>query len=290
VCSSDLRILHVSTDAHPDLFWAIRGGGGNFGVVTSFDFYAQPYTAIVGGAVVYNMAEVESVLPAWANAMREAPEELNSTIVLFSGFGPQAPAQIRVLLCYAGDDETAASVAIKPLLQLGNVQSQDIHKKPYYAMLEDAVSPPPSLKLVGHNGFLKSLSTDALAIIAANYGKPGQPIAQIRSLGGAMARVSSQATAFAYRESEVLVIVPAFAPADASEEQADQIRRAAWRPLEACSSGAYINFLSDASEGSVAAAYPSATYARLASIKANYDPDNVFNENQNIKPTANPRG
>src|SRR5215211_366189 len=140
--TADGRILHVSADAHPDLFWAIRGGGGNFGVITSFDFYAQPRTTIVGGAVVYDMAEVESVLTGWANAMRAAPEELNSTIVLFSGFGPQAPPQIRVVLCYAGDDEAAASVAIKPLLQLGSVQSQDIHQKPYYTMLEDAISPP----------------------------------------------------------------------------------------------------------------------------------------------------
>jgi FAD/FMN-containing dehydrogenase len=284
--TADGRILRVSANAHPDLFWAIRGGGGNFGVVTSFDFYAQPYTAIVGGTVIYDIAEVERVLPAWANAMRGAPEQLNSTIVLFSGFGAQAPAQIMVLLCYAGDDEAAASVAIKPLLQLGRVQSQDIHKKPYAAMLEDAIAPPPSIKLVGHNGFLKRLSTEALAVIAANYGKPGQPIMQIRSLGGAMARVSSQATAFAHRASEALAVVPAFVPADAPEAQADQIRRAAWRPLEAFSSGAYVNFLSDTSEASVAAAYPSATYARLASIKANYDPDNVFNENQNIKMTA----
>jgi FAD/FMN-containing dehydrogenase len=285
--TADGRTLQVSASAHPDLFWAIRGGGGNFGVVTWFDFYAHPCISIVGGEVVYDVAEVESVLTGWASAMRAAPEQLNSTIVLFSGFGPQAPARIRVLLCYAGDDEAAASVAIKPLLQLGSVQSQDIQTKPYYAMLEDAVAPPPSLKLVGHNGFLKSLSTEALSVIAANYGKPGQPIAQIRSLGGAMARVSSQATAFAHRESEALVIVPAFAPANAPEEQADQIRRAAWRPLEAWSSGAFINFLSDASEASVAEAYPSATYARLASIKASYDPDNVFKMNQTIKPTTN---
>src|SRR5262249_36127714 len=134
--TADGRIRHINSDAHPDLFWAICGGGGNFWVVTSFYFYAQPCTAIVGGAVVYDIAEVESVLSAWASAMRVAPEELNSTIVLFPGFGPQAPAQIRVLLCYAGEDEVAASVAIKPLLQLGTVQSHDIHKKPYEAMLE----------------------------------------------------------------------------------------------------------------------------------------------------------
>ncbi len=284
--TADGRILHVSASEHPDLFWAIRGGGGNFGVVTSFDFYAQPCKAIIGGSVNYDVAEAESVLTAWASAMREASEELNSTIVLFSGLGPQVPPRVSVLLCYAGDDEAAASAAIEPLLHLGTVQAQDIQKKPYYAMLEDAVSPPPSLKMVGHNGFLKILSQEAIAVLAANYGKPGKPIAQIRSLGGAMARVSLQATAFAHRESEALVIVPAFAPVNAPQEQAHHIRQAAWGPLAPLSSGAFVNFLSDASQTSVAAAYPGETYARLASVKATYDPDNVFNQNQNIKPAA----
>jgi len=284
--TADGRILRVSAQEHPDLFWAIRGGSGNFGAVTSFDFHAQPCKTIVGGEVVYATAEVETVLSGWASSMREAPEELNSTIVLFSGFGPQVPPRITVLLCYAGDDEAAANKAIKPFLHLGNVQSENIQKKPYYAMLEDAVAPPPSLKMVGHDGFLKTLSKEALSVIAANYGRPGTPIAQIRSLGGAMARVSPQATAFAHRENEVLVVVPAFAPSNATTEQAQHIRQAAWRPLEPFASGAYGNFLSDASEASVVASYPSATYARLASIKATYDSDNVFNQNQNIKPVA----
>lgn len=101
-----------------------------------------------------------------------------------------------------------------------------------------------------------------------------------------MARVSPQTTAFARRESEALVIVPAFTPVSATEEQAQQVRQAAWGPLAALSSGAYVNFLSDTSQTSVAAAYLGETYARLASIKATYDPDNVFNQNQNIKPVA----
>jgi FAD/FMN-containing dehydrogenase len=284
--TADGRILRVSAEEHPDLFWAIRGGGGNFGVVTSFDFHAHPCKAIVGGEVVYDMAEVETVLTNWASSMREAPEELNSTLVLFSGFGPQVPPQIMVLLCYAGNDEAAASVAVRPFLQLGAMRSQAIQRKPYYAMLEDAKSRPPSVKLVSHNGFLNTLSTEAISVLAANYGKPGKPIAQIRSLGGALARVSPQATAFAHRDSEALVIVPAMAPSNATEEQAHHIIQAAWRPLEPLTSGAYINFLSEASEASVAAAYPSATYARLASIKATYDPNNVFNQNPNIKPAA----
>ncbi len=287
IITANGRLLRVSAQEHPDLFWAIRGGGGNFGIVTSFDFSAQRCTAIVGGSVNYNSAEVETVLSGWARAMREAPEELNSTIVLFSGFGPQVPPQVMVLLCYAGDDEAAANLAIKPFLHLGTVKGQTIQKKPYYAMLEDAPPIPPSLRAANHNGFLKTLTGEALAVMAANYGKPGTPILQLRSLGGAMTRISQEATAFAYREEEALAVVAVFAPSNATEEQTEQIRQAVWRPLAPVTSGAYVNFLSDASEASVAAAYPSATYARLASIKAIYDPDNVFNQNQNIKPAAN---
>jgi hypothetical protein len=153
-------------------------------------------------------------------------------------------------------------------------------------MLEDALPPPPTVRVMGHDGFLKTLNPEVIATLAANYGQAGKPIAQIRALGGAMARVSPDATAFAHRENEALVVVPAFGPKDASDEQAQQIRQAAWRPLASMANGAFLNFLSDASESSVASVYPSATYARLARIKATYDPDNIFNQNQNIEPAA----
>jgi hypothetical protein len=218
--------------------------------------------------------------------MGDAPDELNSSIVLFSGFGPQMPAQVMVLLCYAGDDEAVARDAIAPFLRLGAVQSQDIRKKPYAAMLEDAPPLPPSFKLAGHNGFVKTLTADLIEVLAANYGRPGTPIAQIRRLGGAVARVDPQTTAFAHRENEALIVTPAFAPTDAPAEQVQQIREAAWRPLAAWGNGAYGNFLSEASEASVAAAYPGETYARLARIKAIYDLENLFNQNLNIKPAA----
>src|SRR5262249_11317345 len=129
--TADGRTLHVSAQEHPDLFWAIRGGGGNFGGVTLFDFHAQPLEEICGGSVIYDTAEAENVLSAWATSMYEAPEELSSTYVLFSGFAPQMPPQIMVLLCYAGDDEAEANKAIRPFLQLGAVRSQDIQRKAY---------------------------------------------------------------------------------------------------------------------------------------------------------------
>jgi FAD/FMN-containing dehydrogenase len=288
--TADGRALHVSLQEYPDLFWAIRGGGGNFGVVTAFSFHAEPCTEIVGGSAIYDPADAENILSAWAKSMREAPEELSSTFVLFSGFGPQAPAQIMVLLCYAGDVEGAANEAIKPFLQLGAVRSQAIQKKPYYAMLEDAVSPPPTLKLAGHDGFLKTLNSEAIATLATNYGQAGKPIAQIRALGGAVDRVSPEATAFAHRGNEALVVVPAFVPKETSDEQTQQIRQAAWQPLASMANGAFLNFLSDASDASVASVYPSATHERLARVKATYDPDNIFNQNQNIKPALPTQG
>src|SRR5262249_30767615 len=222
--------------------------------------------------------------------MRDAPDELNSTLVLFSGFGPQAPPQVMVLLCYAGDDEAVARSAIEPFLRLGAVRSQDIQKKPYAAMLGDAPPVPPSYKLVGHNAFVRTLGSEVLEVLAAQYGQAGAPIAQVRRLDGAMARVSQEATAFAHRENEALVVVPAFAPADASAEQAQQIRQAAWGPLAPWSSGAYGNFLSEASAASMAATYPGETYRRLAHIKAVYDPENLFNQNLNIPPTPSAQG
>jgi FAD/FMN-containing dehydrogenase len=286
VVTADGRVLRVSAEEYPDLFWAIRGGGGNFGVVTSFDFEAQPCKAIVGGLVSYDTAEAHSVLTNWVSAMNDAPDELNSTIVLFSGFGPQMPPQVMVLLCYAGDDEVAAQHVIEPFRRLGAVRSQDIQKKPYAAMLEDAMVLPPTLRLANHDGFVKTLSADLIEVLAAHYGQAGAPIAQIRRLGGAMARVSPEATAFAHRENEALVVVPAFAPVDAPDKQVQQIREAAWQPVAPFSSGAYGNFLSDAGEASIAATYPGETYTRLARIKAIYDLENLFNQNLNIKPAA----
>jgi hypothetical protein len=244
----------------------------------------------VGGTVIYGTSEAHSVLTNWASAMNDAPDELNSTLVLFSGFGPQMPPQVMVLLCYAGDNEVAARGAIEPFLRLGDVRSQDIQKKPYAAMLEDAQPLPPSFKMLGHNGFVRTLGAEVLEVLDSHYGQAGAPIAQIRRLGGAMARVGLGETGFANRENEALVVVPAFAPADAPVEQVRQIRQATWEPLAPWSTGAYGNFLSEASASSVAAAYPGETYTRLARIKAIYDPENLFDQNLNIPPVVNRAG
>jgi FAD/FMN-containing dehydrogenase len=278
------RTLTVSETAHPELFWAIRGGGGNFGVVTSFVFRAQPVRDVWGGRILYGMADYEAVLKGWVRAMDSAPEELNSTLVIFSGFGPTVPPGLMVLVCYAGADEALAQAAIQPLRELGTIQHQDIEKKPYYKMLEDAVA-PPGLRTVTQNGFAKTISPELLDALLKGYGKPGTPILQIRRLGGAINRIPANANAFAHRDAEAFILAASLVPADMPADQAEQIRQTSWQPLAPFATGAYINFLSDLGAESLAAAYPTDTYARLASIKATYDPENIFNQNGNILPT-----
>ncbi|MAS37600.1 MAG: hypothetical protein CL610_26625 [Anaerolineaceae bacterium] len=281
--TADGRALRVSADEHPDLFWALRGGGGNFGVVTSFDFRAQAISSVTGGMIIYDVAELGSVLTKWATYMRTAPEELSSTFVAFPGFGPNMPPQIFVLVCYAGADEAAANDAIGPLLQLGAVVQQNIALKPYHMMLEEA-PPAMGVRMVSESGYIKSLDEDVIGVITANHGRAGTPVIQIRSLGGALRRVDPAATAYAWRDYEAAFWSVALVPNDTPQEQIEQIRQNAWRALKPLTTGAYMNFLSDAGESSVRDAYPPDTYNRLARVKALYDPANVFNQNHNIQP------
>jgi hypothetical protein len=218
--------------------------------------------------------------------MRTAPEEVSSTFVLFSGFGPQFPPQIMVYAYYAGDDEAAANQALKPLLELGTVKSQDIEKRPYHTLLEEGPPRRDGFRIVSESGFIKTLSDEAITAIAASFGQPGTPIIQFRWLGGAVARVSADETAFAHRDSEALFWAVKVAPVDSGPEVIEGIRQETWNVLKPFAAGAYINFLSDTSDSSVASAYPPATRDRLAQVKAVYDPDNVFNQNHNVKPAV----
>lgn len=276
---ADGRCLRLSETENPDLFWAIRGGGGNFGVVTSFEFRAQPVQDVLGGMVIYSIADYEAVLTGWVKAMDTAPEELNSTLIIFPGLGPAPQPALMVLFCYAGSDEAA----IQPLRELGTIVHQDVQQKPYYKMIEDA-APPPGIKSVTQNGFAKTLSPELLQTLLTYYGKAGTPIMQIRRLGGAMNRVSTESTAFAHRNYDAFILAASLVPIDMPAEDAERVRQASWQPLKPFVTGAYVNFLTDLGSESLAEAYPGMTHTRLTYIKAVYDPENIFNQNGNIKP------
>ncbi len=282
IVTADGSTLRASADAHPDLFWAVRGGGGNFGVVTHFEFAAERLRGVVGGMLAFAPGDTAAMLAGWRDAMRSAPEQLSTAIALMPGFGDM-PAGVVVFAVYAGDDVDEAQGAIEPLRKIGTVVSDTIAAQAYAEVLEEA-HPPPGVRAVADNTLVRNLSDDTIDATAALYGE-GQRgrVVFLRSLGGAVARVPAEATAFAHRDAEAMIVSAAFLPADASD--ADVVAaREPWHEVARHGMGSYVNFMSSDDEADVAAAYPAPTYQRLAAVKCTYDPANVFNQNFNIQP------
>lgn len=275
------EMLRVSAEEYPELFWAIRGGGGNFGVVTHFEFAAHPVRQVYSGMIIYSLENVQALLAGWRDAMRAAPEELTVMFLLLPSMMGNPPAAI-AWCCYAGDEEQEAMKAIDPLLRIGTVVQNMVTRKNYSEVLEEA-HPPDGVNVVVQNGFVEHLTDDLLAELARHYGKAASPALQIRYLRGAINRVPADATAFAHRTSEALLIPAIFLPLDASEADI-HAAMTPWKAIAPFCCGGYVNFFSTSTEEEVAACYPKATYERLSKIKTTFDPGNIFRQNYNVKP------
>ncbi|WP_067436574.1 FAD-binding oxidoreductase [Nocardioides jensenii] len=286
VVTADGRLLTASETENPHLFWALRGGGGNFGVVVSFDFVAQPVATVHRGTVTYQLDDAAELVVRWRDAMRSAPEEMTSTLVL----PPAAPGEIpeaMVMLCYAGEggagDRVAeANAAIEPLLELGTVLRASIAECRYADLLEDT-APPPGLRIEGRNTLVRSINDEVVDAVDRMHRSSSPAMIALRSLGGAFSRVMSGATAFAHRDAEAMIIAMVVLPGTASDDDVAQALLP-WHAVAARGMGSYTNFQSSASASDVAAAYPPATYTRLALVKRAYDPGNVFARNHNVRP------
>ena len=282
IVTANGEALRASADENPDLFWALRGGGGNFGVVTHFEFTAHPATDVYAGAINYDASNLAKTLKGWRDCMRNAPDELTTMIVVMPPFGEQMPAGVMVLVCYAGDDETAANSVIEPLRKLGDVVNDTVVRKSYVEVLEEA-HPPAGMRIIVKNGFVRDFNDELIQIISETHGKPGAPALQIRSLGGAMNRIAADATAFTHRDSEMLMIDAHFLPPDATDADIDKMLEP-WNRMEKFTDGSYVNLMSEATQKQIDASYPKPTYERLTVIKQKYDPENIFNQNYNITP------
>ncbi len=284
VATADGRLVTASAEEHPELFWALRGGGGNFGVVLDFDFVAQEVTTVHYGTITYRLDDLAGLLVRWRDAMRVAPEELSSTLVLMPRM-PAAPASAMVLLCYAGEPGTTlleADAAIEPLLELGTVTAASIAERRYADVLEDAQH-PPGLRLVGRNTLVPTLGDEVITAIDHLHGTPAPAAIAVRSLGGAFGRVPTDATAFAHRDAEAMVVCGLMLPETATDADVERAL-VPWRAVAAHGTGTYVNFQGSATAEDVAAAYPPATHARLAAVKRAYDPGNLFALNHNVEP------
>ena len=280
--TADGCTIEASESEHAELFWAIRGGGGNFGVVTRFDFVAQPVTTVQFGTIRYEPDDPAALIRSWRDHMRSAPEQLTSTLTLMpTMFG--MPASVMVTLCYAGD-ETGFAGAVEPLLGIGSVTSSSVASMPYSDILEDAAH-PPGMRVVARNALVPTLDDEVVDAVIGMYRSEVPTMSTIRSLGGAFGDVPGQKTAFAHREAEAMVFCGAVLAADASQADVDRALES-WPAVARRGSGAYLNFHGSATLDDLLAAYPA--YERLAEVKRRYDPDNTFALNHNIVPSVAP--
>ena len=276
-------VVTTNTETEPDLFWALRGGGGNFGVVTRFTFQAHPLAGVVFGSIVFDPSALEQTLRGWRDAMRVAPEELNSTFLAMPAMGPNLPASTSILVLYAGTDERAADAAIAPLLALPGVISSELSAKAYADVLDEPHGPEGEVTMVDNNTFADDFNDELIGKLATAQAGMGAAVLMIRYLRGAFNRVEPDATAVAWRNAEVLIISAAFLPPNASEAEQQRIHEL-WATLAAHTGGKYGNFTVRTGAETIGLMYPPATARRLKSIKGVYDPDNVFARNQNIVP------
>jgi FAD/FMN-containing dehydrogenase len=292
VVTTDGTRLTASEDEHPDLFWALRGGGGNFGIATGFRYRLHPVDTILGGAIVY--AATHDGLRAYANATAAAPDELTTiTLVLNAPPLPFIPAGAHgtpvhlIVPCYTGDLE-AGQRALDPFRELaGTAPLADTTTPLQYPALYDltdmaAVCRPHLIK----NAFLRALTDEAIEVILEFVSRATSPfsLVALRELGGAMARVPVDATAFAHRDQGFYIGVDASWELERRPERHVAWAEAFWQAIAAHTDGAYAGFLGDEGDARVHAAFPGATYSRLAAVKRRYDPDNILRLNPNIRP------
>ncbi len=290
IVTADGRILTASEDEHPDLFWAVRGGGGNFGIVTRFQFALYPVDGIFGGALF--MPPTADVLRRLVPIAAGAPEELTTiSFLMRMPPAPFVPAEqvgqlaLAVMFVYVGDAADGAT-AIAPFRQVATPLAELAVPMPYpgiYALLEAAESRGFE---VTRSRFLDRIDDAAVDAMLDAIAKAPSPMAmvQIRILGGAMARVPSDATAFVHRDAAVMIaVLDPFEDPDTIDEQV------AWteglhEALAPNAVGVYSNFLEREGEARIREAYGPETYERLSQIKRRYDPTNLFRSNQNIRP------
>jgi FAD/FMN-containing dehydrogenase len=295
VVTADGQLLRVDAQHHPDLFWAIRGGGGNFGVATRFKFRLHPVESVVGGMLI--LPATADTIAGFIAAAEAAPDELSSIAnVMPCPPMPFVPEEqhgkvvIFALMAYAGETG-AGERAIAPFRALATPIADLLKEQPYPDMFppdDDEYHPTA----IARTMFIDKVDHDVAETIMEFLGASdaSMRVAQLRVLGGEMARIPNDATAFAHRTSRIMVAVAAF-----YEGPADKLVREAWvaefsAALHQGDTGAYVNFLNDEGETRVRAAYPGTTWDRLAEIKGRYDPTNLFRLNQNIPPASGADG
>jgi FAD/FMN-containing dehydrogenase len=287
VVLADGRVVHASATGHEDLFWALRGGGGNFGVVTSFEYRLHEIGPnVIGGLVIHPLAHAVDVLTFYNTFMQTAPPDLVAAAVLMTA--PDGNKACGIAVCYPGDLDEGARL-VTPIKSFGSPVMDVIGPMPYLAqqaMLEQAM--PPNLLNYWKAEFLKEVSPEVIAVAADAFGRVPSPISSVLffPIRGAASQVAPDATAFPHRGGYHMGIYSLWNDPLANAPNIAWVREVWERIQPHIAGGVYVNELGeDEGVDRVALAYGE-NLSRLAKIKATYDPTNLFCLNANIAPTA----
>jgi len=292
---ADGSFVVASADENPDLFWAVRGGGGNFGVVTSFLFEAQPVNVVCAGPMLWNLEDAADVMKWYREFITQAPEEMNGFFAMMTvPPGPPFPEALHlrkmcaIVWCYQGPLEQANAI-LQPIRDYRQPAFELFMPMPFPMLqsLFDAVY-PPGLQWYWKADFFKELSDEAIALHLEHGSRlpTWQSTMHLYPVNGKANRVGESETAFAHRDAVWSEVIVGVDPDPANRDKIVDWARAYYEALHPFGSGgAYLNFMMEEGEDRIRATYRG-NYQRLAAVKAKYDPENFFRVNQNIRPAA----
>jgi alkanesulfonate monooxygenase SsuD/methylene tetrahydromethanopterin reductase-like flavin-dependent oxidoreductase (luciferase family) len=280
---ADGTFVRADAEDNPDLLWAVRGAGGNFGIVTAFELDAKRLSRVVFSSMVFGAAATAPLLERWGDIVENAPRELTSFLYAFAH--RDASRVVRLANVYADDDTDAAVAALTPLFGLGPVLDQQAVLAPY-----SAIVPPHDDRHLGgqarplvSSGLAVHLTRQLSELLAVGLETHVAPWLSIRAVGGAVNDVPPEATAYAHRHQN-------FSITSLGRRASEDDFRSRWDDLRPHLDGLYLSFETDDRPERLADAFPPATLARLRQLKARYDADNVFNQNFAITPAADKAG
>jgi len=291
VVLADGQLVHASEDANPDLFWALRGGGGNFGVVTSFEYELHPVETVVAGPMLWSIDELEPTMRWYRQWLPQAPEDVYAFYMVAEVPGDPFPEAIHgekvcgLMWCHLGSEDDAEAV-FQPARDVAEPLFEHIDPMPYPAlqsMFDDLY--PPGDQWYWKGDFVHDLTDEAIAAHRrfAEVPTPKSTM-HLYPIDGAVHRVDREETAWSYRDATWSMVIAGVDPDPANVEEITDWATEYWEAVHPHSAaGSYVNFMMDEGEDRVRASYGD-NYERLRQVKSKYDPENVFHVNQNIEP------
>jgi FAD/FMN-containing dehydrogenase len=287
IVTADGQLRTADADNHPDLFWAVRGGGGNFGVVTSFEYRLHPVETMLAGVVFFPLTEAKTALRLYRDLMADAPDELMAYAILLTS--PEALHMLAVAVCYVGPLDRAEA-SLRPLRNRPEVAADSVGPM-RYGDIQTMFDPgfPAGRLHYWKSNFLRGLSDEAIATLIEGFEAVPSPFSAvaIEPFGGAVGRVPTDETAFPHRQSQYSLVIISMWTDPATSAANIGWAREYWEAMRPFSRDAvYVNYLDADDADRIPAAYEAATYEILRRVKEKYDPKNFFRVNQNIRPAT----